>query len=74
MSLRDEIRTNGYGMAIIEILCMASVLLHIKSNNDIKYWEVCDDWEAKVFYLCMQGLSLDSHRSFQNKLMEIPYS
>ena len=53
---------------------MASLLLHIKSNNKMDYWELCDDWEAKVVYLCMDGLSLDRHRSFQNKLVKLPYS
>ena len=74
VSLRDEIRTNGYGMAIIEILCMAGLLLHITSHNGMEYWELCDDWESKVVYLCMDGLSLDRHRSFQNKLVKLPYS
>ena len=72
--LRDEIQTNGYGMAIIEILCMAGLLLHITSPNGMEYWELCEDWEGKVVYLCMDGLSLDRHRSFQNKLVKLPYS
>ena len=36
VSLRDEIRTNRYGMAIIEILCMAGLLLHITSQNGME--------------------------------------
>ena len=74
VSLRDKIRTNGYSMAIIENLYMDGLLSHIKSKNYMEYWELCDGWETKVVYLCMDGLSLDRHRSFQKKLVKLPYS
>ena len=33
VSLRDEIKTNGYGMAIIEILCLCGLLIHEVSDQ-----------------------------------------
>ena len=74
VSLRDEIKTNGYGMAIIEILCLAGLLIHEVSDNGMETWALCKDWEKRQVYLCMDGLSLDRHRSFQRKLINLPYS
>ena len=65
MSLRDEIKTDGYGMAIIEILCLAGVLIKVKMYTDVYSWNLSKDWDQKTVYLCMDGLSLDIHRSFQ---------
>ena len=39
VSLRDEIKTDGYGMAIIEILCLAGVLIKVKLYTDVYAWE-----------------------------------
>ena len=74
VSLRDEIKTDGYGMAIIEILCLSGVLLKVKGYKDSYTWELHKDWEEKTVYLCMDGLSLDRHRSFQKKLVNLPFS
>ena len=67
VSLRDEIKRDGYGMAVIEILCLSGVLLKVKGYNDSYSWELYNDWEEKTVYLCMDGLSLDRYRSFQKK-------
>ena len=74
VSLRDEIKTDGYGMAIIEILCLAGVLVKVELYTDVHAWELSRDWEKKSVYLCMDGLSLDRHRSFQKKLVSLPFS
>ena len=78
VSLRDEIKTNGYGMAIIEILCISGLLIHVVSEPSVEpsveSWELCKDWNIRQVYLCMDGLSLDRHRSFQRKLINLPYS
>ena len=74
VSLRDEIKTNGYGMAIIEILCLSGLLIHVTSDLGVESWELCNDWDKRQVYLCMDGLSLDRHRSFQRKLINLPYS
>ena len=74
VSLRDEIRTNGYGMAMIEILCLSGLLVHNVFADGVESWDLCKDWETKQLYLCMDGLSLDRHRSFQRKLINLPYS
>ena len=71
VSLRDEIKTDGYGMAMIELLCLSGILL--KSKRDINSavdntsWTLSENWWKKTLYLCMDGLSLDRHRSFQRK-------
>ena len=63
MSLRDEIKIDGYGMAIIE-LYLSGILLKIEERNDATVWELNKNWEDKTMYLCMDGLLLDLHRSF----------
>ena len=37
VSLRDEIRTDDYGMAIIEILCLAGVLMKVTSHTGVNF-------------------------------------
>ena len=74
ISLRDEIKTNGYGMAIIELLCLSGILIHTICDVGGDSWVLVKDWEDRTLYLCMDGLSLDRHRSFQKKLIKLPYS
>ena len=74
VSLRDEIKTNGYGMAIIEILCLSGLLIHTTTESLVESWDLVNDWESRTVYLCMDGLSLDRHRSFQKKLVKLPYA
>ena len=74
VSMRDEIKTDGYGMAIIELLCLSGILLPTSKQNDVGTWELNEKWEGKTLYLCMDGLSLDRHRSFQRKLVNLPFS
>ena len=37
VSLRDEIETDGYGMAIMEILYLSGVLIKVESYGDTYY-------------------------------------
>ena len=41
VSLRDEIKTNGYGTEIIEILCLSSFLIHKVSDHGVESWALC---------------------------------
>ena len=43
VSLRDEIRTNGYGMAMIEILCLSGLLVHNVFADGVESWDLCKD-------------------------------
>ena len=55
VSLRDEIKTDGYGMAIIEILCMAGVLVKVKMYTDVYAWELSKDWDKKIYIFVWTG-------------------
>ena len=35
VSMRDEIKIDGYGMAIIELLCLSGILLPTSKQNDV---------------------------------------
>lgn len=61
-------------MALIEFLCISSVIETIGNIDEVKTWKLSDGWEEKTFYLCMDGLSLDRHRSFERKLVNLPFS
>ena len=56
VSLRDEITTDGYGMAIIEILCLSGVLKKVKLYTDVYEWELNKDWDKKRIF--MHGWSI----------------
>ena len=45
VSLRDEITTNGYGMAIIELLCLSGILIHTVSDMKVESWDLVKNWE-----------------------------
>ena len=47
VSLRDEIKTDGYGMAIIEILCLSGILIKVKVYGDTYAWELNPKWNEK---------------------------
>ena len=74
VSLRDEIKTDGYGMAIIELLCLLGVLFQTSRYKDVITWDLNKKWEDKTLYLCMDGVSLDRHRLFQRKLNNLPFA
>lgn len=76
VSMRDEITTCGYGMAIIEILEYVGILKEFRSDgeNHRSTWALTEDYEKKVVYLCVDGLSLDRHRSFKRKLTKVNQS
>ena len=72
VSLHDEIKTDGYGMAVIELLTLVGILVRSSSDNDIDRWELSNDWNKKTMILCLDGLSIDRHRSFMKKLIKLP--
>lgn len=74
VSLRDEITTDGFGMAVIEMLVCAGILqIENRKENEIE-WSLGNKWDDKVLRLCLDGLSLDRHRSFQKRLLQLPIS
>ena len=78
VSLRDEIKTDGYGMVMIELLCLSGILIKtekdVNSAVDNATWQLGPECNNKRLYLCMYGLSLDRHCSFQRKLTNLPFS
>jgi hypothetical protein len=77
VSLHDEIKTDGYGMALIEALTFIGMLNKCEKvlNGDKMFtYELSENWEEKNIYLCLDGLSLDRHRSFHTKLLKMPLS
>ena len=47
VSLRDEITTVGYGMAIIEILVMVGILIEEKNDKGVTTWTLGDKYNEK---------------------------
>ena len=40
VSMHAEVKTDGCGMAIIELLCLSGILLQISKYNDVMTWEL----------------------------------
>ena len=58
VSLHDEIKTGGYGIALIELLVQLGLLLHLRdSASSISTWKACHNYQEKTVYLCLDGLS-----------------
>jgi hypothetical protein len=71
VSLQDEILTDGFGIALIEILVMVRILKEERLSETHTKWTACNNYNEKRLYLTMDGLSLDRHRLFKKKLMKI---
>ena len=52
VSLRDEIKTDGYGMAIIEILCLSGILIQVSRKDEAFTWVLNKDWQEKTLHIC----------------------
>ena len=78
VSLYDEMKLEEYGMAIIELLCLCGILIKEKrevgGDKTLNSWKLGKNHESRVVYLCMDGLSLDHHRSLQKRLIDQPLS
>ena len=76
VSLHDEIKTDGYGMALIQYLTRIGILREVPSpkRNVPPSWERGPQWNKKWAVMCLDGLSLDRHRSFCRKLINLPIS
>jgi len=73
VSFRDEVTTEGFGLAVIELLVYSGVLDKIKHEKHSK-WVLGKNWHKKQVYLCLDGLSLDRHRCFLKRLTDLPVS
>lgn len=70
--LHDEITTDGYGKCLVELLTKHSILLK-KDQDETNYgWVLAPDFMKKNIILCLDGLSLDRHRCFSKKLLNLP--
>ena len=75
VSTRDEIRTDGFGMAVIEILVYAGILVKTTDDRTKQLsWCLSTSWKRKNLFLCLDGLSLERHKSFQKRLTKLPIS
>ena len=72
--LHDEITTDGYAKCIIELMSLHGILVKGSSDDDNHKWILGPKWNEKTIILCLDGLSLDRHRGFYNKLIKIPLS
>ena len=43
-------------------------------KNGAIHWRACENYKDRFVYLCLDGLSLDRHRNFFRKLIELPIS
>ena len=69
--LREKIQTDSFGMDITDILCIVGLLVEVKHNKYMTWylWEGC---YIRRIYLCLGGLFLDRHQSFNKKLFILP--
>ena len=73
VSLRNEMKTTGFGLAILEILTLAGVIIETKHKGWTE-WTLSVGWETKKVFVAMDGLSIDRHWSFSRMLTEVPLS
>ena len=72
--LHDEITTDGYGKCVIELMTLHGILEKCNAGDNTYEWRLGRNWQNKKIILCLDGLSLDRHRGFCNKLMRLPLS
>ena len=74
VSLRDEMKTSGYGIAVIELLILVGILVEKDFGKNDKRWYLAPDYSKRRLILAVDGLSMDRHRGFQKKLATIKTS
>ena len=52
VSLRDEIKTTGFAMSVIEILCLCGILIEHISPKVFKSWVLSPTYKER-FFLCL---------------------
>ena len=70
--MRDEVSTDGCGMAIIELMTMCGIAC--QDSNDNMTWELHNDYDTKMMHLTGDGLNSERFKSFKQKLKRIPQS
>ena len=50
------------------------VLEHVAVSDTYSRWELVTDYHKKKIILCVDGLSLDRHKHFQKKLLNVKTS
>ena len=55
VSKHDEIKTDGYGMALIESLVFVGLLIK-DENNGQAHWKACSNRKERQVCLCLDGL------------------
>ena len=48
VSLRDDIKTNVYGMEIIELLCLSGILIHTRLDMEVESWDLVKELEQRT--------------------------
>ena len=71
VSKRDEIKTCEYGMAVIEMLVLVGILVESSNDNGTIMWKTSPDYEERMLFLFVDGLSFDRHRYFVKQLTKI---
>ena len=56
VSLKDEIKIDGYGMAIIDFLYLSGILYKKEEIQGITTWKLSNKWEHKTPYMYKDGL------------------
>ena len=70
----DEVSNKGYGMALIKLLTLVGLLNYAVQPTETTdpSWILCDDIDEKLLYLCLDGMSINRHRSFKKSLSLLP--
>ena len=72
VSLCDEIKTSGFDMAMIEMLCLSGFLLEETSKSGHKKWFLAADCNTRTMLLFVDGLLLNCFRHLLKKLTKLP--
>ena len=74
VSICDEIKTIGFGMAVIELLCVSGILIKKVSQKGNKKWFLAPNYKTQEKFFFVDRLSLDRFRHLVKKSSNIPLS
>ena len=66
--------SSSSAVSSIELLVRCGILTQVKISDNASRWDSSPNWDKKRVVLCVDGLSLDRHKSFQKKLANIKTS
>ena len=72
--LQDKMKTSGFGIEMIELICLCSILIEEMNQQKRKFWYLAPNYMSHKMICFVDGLSIDRYRHLLKKHTTLPIS